>query len=86
MLFAWAVFGTEVTEESNLFVFWSLKKNCKGTSDMDKCATDSLAVADHQRIREVWHVVLVDSDLTFVEASLGDQLVLSLTEEVSAVF
>lgn len=53
---------------------------------MDKCATDSLAVADHQRIREVWHVVLVDSDLTFVEASLGDQLVLSLTEEVSAVF
>lgn len=87
MLFAWAVFGTEVTEESNLFLFWPLKKKkCKGTFDMTRCATDSLAAADHERIREVWQILLVGSDLAFVEASLGDQLVLSLTEEASAVF
>lgn len=53
---------------------------------MDRCATDSLAAADHERIREVWQILLVGSDLAFVEASLGDQLVLSLTEEASAVF
>lgn len=29
VLFAWAVFDTEVTEESNLFLFWPLKKNVK---------------------------------------------------------
>lgn len=86
VLFAWAVFDTEVTEESNLFLFWPLKKKCERISDMERCATDSLAAADHERIREVWQILLVGSDLAFVEESLGDQLVLSLTEEASAVF